>query len=136
MSNRYNTTKQSLPIAAWIIGICVAGCIVGFGVRFLMVKFSVHQGGTDIKKMELRLAQLNTNNEHLRSTIDKLTAHDELKKKRAVGFIKLRDISDERDVIHERRNDKRVAWKDGVSYIASREITPDKKSVAEAGGNR
>lgn len=135
MSNRYKTSRQSLPIAAWIIGCCVAACIVGFGVKFLMVKYTVFKGGKDIKTLEVRLARVLTENQGLQTEIAKSSALRALEAKHAAGFIKLRKISDEKDVIFEKRNDKRVAWKDGVAYVASNEAKPDKKPD-EAGGNR
>ncbi len=134
MSNRYKTSKQSLPITAWIIGCCVAACIVGFGVKFLMVKYAVFKGGKDIKELEGRLARLNTSNEALVVDFERLTNRKELEKKHAAGFIKLRKISDEKDVIFEKRNDKRVTWKDGVASVASRGDDAEIKPSVDSGG--
>ena len=136
MSNRYKTSRQSLPIAAWIIGCCVAACIVGFGIKFLMVKYTVFKGGKDIKELEVRLARLNTSNEDLRVAIAINSALKVLGDKHVAGFIKLRKIAEDKDVIFGNRNDKRVAWKDGVAYVASNETTSVKKPSADAGGTR
>ena len=118
MSNRYKSAKQSLPLTAWIIGFCVAACVVGFGVKFLMVKYQVFHGGKTVKEMEVRLSRLITSNEDLQAKVDMLTARPELKKKHAAGIIKLREISDEKDVIHSGRDDRRVEWKEGVATSA------------------
>lgn len=136
MSNRYKTSRQSLPIAAWIIGCCVAACIVGFGIKFLMVKYTVFKGGKDIKELEVRLSRLNTSNEALQVDIARYAAPTALAKKHGEGFIKLRKIAEDKDVIFGNRNDKRVAWKDGVAYVASNETTSVKKPSADAGGTR
>ncbi len=136
MSNRYKTTKQSLPIAAWVIGCCVAACFVGFGIKFLMVKYAVFNGGKTVKQMEVRLARLQISNEDLKAEVDGLTSLSKLERKQAEGTMKLRKISEEKDVIHVNRDDKLVAWKDGVSFVASREATPGKKPEDDAGGKR
>lgn len=136
MSNRYKTTKQSLPIAAWVIGCCVAACFVGFGVKFLMVKYSVFNGGKTVKQMEVRLARLQISNEDLKAEIDGLTSLAKLERKYADGTMKLRKIIEDKDVVHGNRNDKVVAWKDGVSFVASRETPPGKKLEETAGGSR
>jgi hypothetical protein len=134
MSNRYKTTKQSLPIAAWVIGCCVAACIVGFGVKFLMVKYQVFQGGRTVKEMEVRLSRLTIANEALESDIVKLTSGDKLKDLKKSGFIRLRDIVEERDVVRAGRDDKTLEWKDGVAVVASRQSATADKKGTDAGG--
>ncbi len=136
MSNRYKTTKQSLPIAAWVIGCCVAACFVGFGIKFLMVKYAVFNGGKTVKQMEVRLARLQISNEDLKAEIDGLTSLSKLERKQAEGTMKLRKIMEDKDVIYGNRNDKLVAWKDGVSFIASRDTPPGKKPADDTGGKR
>jgi hypothetical protein len=123
MSNRYKTTKQSLPIAAWIIGCCVAACIVGFGVKFLIVKYEVFQGGRTVKDKETRLSRLLIQNQALQSEIDQLTAGPKLKERYAngKGTIRLREIVEEKDVIRAGRDDKTLEWKDGVAVVANRQ---------------
>lgn len=135
MSNRYKTSRQSLPIAAWIIGCCVAACIVGFGIKFLMVKYTVFKGGKDIKELEVRLARINTSNDSLQVEIDQLIARPALEKRHKGGFITLVKINDDKDVVFGSRNDKRIAWKDGVAHVASNDAKPDKKPD-DAGGAR
>lgn len=131
MSNRYKTAKQSLPIAAWVIGCCVAACIVGFGIKFLMVKYQVFQGGRTVKDMETRLSRLVISNQALQSDFDRLTAGPVLKEKYANGFMRLREIKEEKDVIRAGRDDKTLEWKDGIAVVANRQA---KKS--DAGGTK
>ena len=133
MSNRYKTTKQSLPIAAWIIGCCVAACIVGFGIKFLMVKYQVFQGGRTVKDMETRLSRLVVENQALESDIVKLTSGESLKKKRSSTG--LRDIVEAKDVIHAGRDDKTIEWKDGMAVVAIRQ-EPAQGKKRDDGGSK
>ena len=119
MSNRYRTARQSLPLTAWIIGAAVAACVVGFGIKFLMVKYQIFQGGKTVKEMEVRLSRLITSNEDLQAKVDTLTARPELKKKHAAGYIKMREILDEKDVIHAGRDDRRLEWKGGTATLTA-----------------
>lgn len=138
MSNRYKPAKQSLPLIGWIIGCSVAACIVCFCIKFLMMKYQVFQGGKNVKELEVRLSRLRISNEDLQAKVDMLTARPELKKKHAAGIIKLREISDARDVIYSGREDRRVEWKEGVATLISGR--PDavvaKQSDDEDGGTR
>ncbi|MEK0447760.1 MAG: hypothetical protein RL088_28 [Verrucomicrobiota bacterium] len=138
MSNRYKTAKQSLPLTAWIIGAAVAACVVGFGVKFLMVKYQIFQGGRTVKEMEVRLSRLITSNEDLQAKVDTLTARPELKKKHAAGYLKMREIVEEKDVIHPGRDDRRVEWKSGVATLTNGRPaeTVAKKSEEDDGGTR
>jgi hypothetical protein len=119
MSNRYKPAKQSLPIFSWTIGLSVAACIVCFFIKFLLMKYQVFQGGKNVKELENRLSRLHISNEDLQAKVDMLTARPELKKKHAAGIIKLREISDAKDVIYSGREDRRVEWKEGVATLIS-----------------
>lgn len=134
--NRYKTAKQSLPILSWIIGCSVAACIVGFGIKFLMVKYQVFQGGKTVKDLEVQLARLNTSNDNLQAKIVKYTAGPELEKKHVAGYIKLRKIVDEKDVVRAGRDDKTVSWKSGVAVVESRQTASTRKADEPSGGNR
>jgi hypothetical protein len=121
MSNRYKTAKQSLPIAAWIIGCCVAACIVGFGVKFLIVKYEVFQGGRSVKDKETKLSRLVIENQALQSEFDQMTSGPVLKEKYGKGIMRLRPIIEEKDVVRAGRDDKTLEWKDGVAVVANRQ---------------
>ena len=121
MSNRYKTAKQSLPIAAWVIGCCVAACIVGFGIKFLMVKYQVFHGGRTVKNMETQLSRLVISNQALQAEIDQRTSGEHLKQRHKDRFFTLREIKEETDVIRAGRDDKTLEWKDGVAVVAARQ---------------
>ncbi len=119
MSNRYKPAKQSLPIIAIVIGVSFAACIVCFFAKFLLMKYQVFHGGKNVKELEVRLSRLRDSNDDLQSKVDMLTARPELKKKHTAGIIKLREISDAKDVIFSGREDRRVEWKEGVATLIS-----------------
>lgn len=135
MPNRYKTAKQSLPIAAWVIGCCVAACIVGFGLKFLTVKYQVFMGGKAVKEKEVRLSRLTTEIEGLQASIDRLSARPELMKKFNAGYLALRSIVETKDVVYLGRDDKHVEWKAGVAYVANRVPSSPGKND-EGGGSR
>lgn len=102
-----------------------------------MVKYQIFQGGRTVKEMEVRLSRLITSNEDLQAKVDTLAARPELKKKHVAGYIKMREISEDKDVIHAGRDDRRVEWKGGIATLTSgRPAEVATKNSDDDGGSR
>ncbi len=97
MANQHKHA-QAFPLAATLIGIAMAICVVSFFVKALLVRHQVVQGGDRIKHLERALAEVNAKNEAFLSKKNDLTSVPALRAAMASGFLKLQAI-DERFVI-------------------------------------
>jgi hypothetical protein len=82
------------PLAATIIWIAVAACVVTFFVKALLVRHQVMQDGERIKRLERQLAEINAKNESLQSKKYDLISVPALRKAMASGFLKLLPIDE------------------------------------------
>jgi hypothetical protein len=87
------------PLAATIIGIGIAVCVVSFFVKALLVRHQVVQDGERIKRLERQVAEVTAKNESLLAKKNELISVPALRLAMDRGFLKLQAI-DERFVIN------------------------------------
>jgi len=101
------------PLAATLIGIAMAVCVVSFFVKALLVRHQVIQDGERIKRLEHAVTEMNAKNESLLARKNELTSVDSLKNALRNDFLKLRKI-DERFVVNVTQPPPAVAVTTGV----------------------
>jgi len=101
------------PLAATLIGIAMAVCVVSFFVKALLVRHQVIQDGERIKRLERQLAEYNAKNESLQARKNELTSVGALQHALTNDFLKLRKI-DERFVVNVTQPRPTVAVTTGV----------------------
>ncbi len=91
---------QAIPLAYICIVLAILVCLGTFGVKILLLKQQVKQGGERLGRLRIELAKLNTGNESLRTRKEQLTSLPALKKAIAAGVIKLVPIDDKSPVVN------------------------------------
>ena len=85
---------QAIPLAYICIGLAILICAGTFGVKILLLKQQVKQGGERLGRLRKELTAVNTSNEALRTRKEQLTSLPALKKAIADGVIKLKPIEE------------------------------------------
>ena len=85
---------QAVPLAYICIVVAILICAGTFGVKILMLKQQLKQGGERLGKLRKELNAVNTSNESLRTKKEQLTSLPALKKAIADGVIKLKPIEE------------------------------------------
>ena len=85
---------QAVPIAYICIFVAVLICAATFGIRVLMLKQQLKQGGEQLAAMRKHINAANISNESLRTKKEQITSITALKKAIADGVIKLKPIED------------------------------------------
>ena len=85
---------QAVPIAYICIFVAVLICAATFGIRVLMLKQQLKQGGEQLAGLRKKINAANISNESLRTKKEQLTSITALKKAIADGVIKLKLIED------------------------------------------
>jgi hypothetical protein len=85
---------QAVPLVYICIGLAILICAGTLGIKILMLKQEIKQGGERLGKLRKELSAVNTSNESLRTRKEQLTSAPALKKAIADGVIKLRPIED------------------------------------------
>ena len=90
---------QAVPIAYICIVVSILICAGTFGVKILLLKQQLKQGGERLGRLRKELNEVTTSNESLHTRKNQLTSLPALKKAIADGVIKLKPI-DESLVVH------------------------------------
>ena len=85
---------QAVPLAYICIGLAILIYVGTFGIKILMLKQQVKQGGERLGRLRKELSTVNTSNEALRTKKEQLTSLPALKKAIADGVIKLKPIEE------------------------------------------
>ena len=85
---------QAFPVLYTFIGIAVAVCFVGLGIKALIVQQELKQGGERLKRLKKDLAELTIKNEGLLAKKDVLTSPPKLEALIRNGTLKLKPIDD------------------------------------------
>ena len=85
---------QAIPLAYICIALAILICAGTFGIKILMLKQQLKQGGERLAKIRRDLSAVNASNETLKSKREQLTSITALKKAIADGVIKLKPIDD------------------------------------------
>jgi hypothetical protein len=85
---------QAVPVAYICIALAILICAGTFGIKILMLKQQLKQGGERLGRIRKELGAVNTSNELLRTRKDQLTSLPALKKAIADGVIKLKPIEE------------------------------------------
>jgi hypothetical protein len=112
MANQHKHTPV-FPLAATLIGLGMAICVVSFFVKALLVRHQVMQDGERIKRLERSLAEVTAKNEAFLAKKNELISVPALKNAIASGFLKLQPI-DERYVRNVAQPRPAVAATTGV----------------------
>ena len=108
MPANHRPYARAIPLIYIVAAIAVLGCVGRLGIQTLMVKQQLKQGGERLNSQRKKLADLNTNNESLRTTKKLLTSIPALQKAIRAGVIKLQPI-DKRFVLNVPANRHVVA---------------------------
>ena len=85
---------QAVPLAYICIVVAILICAGTFGVKILLLKQQVKQGGERLARLRKELNAVTTSNESLRTKKEQLTSLPALKKAIADGVIKLKPIEE------------------------------------------
>ena len=85
---------QAVPLAYICIGLAILICAGTFGIKILMLKQQLKQGGERLGRLRKELNEVNTSNEALHTKKNTLTSLPALKKAIADGVIKLKPIDE------------------------------------------
>ena len=85
---------QAVPLAYICIGLAILICAGTFGIKILMLKQQLKQGGERLGRLRKELNEVNTSNEALHTKKNQLTSLPALKKAIADGVIKLKPIDE------------------------------------------
>ena len=94
MPNNRRRYEQAIPLAYICIVIAILICAGTFGIKVLMLKQQLKQGGERLGRLRKELNAVVTSNESLRTKKNQLTALPALKKAIADGVIKLKPIDE------------------------------------------
>jgi hypothetical protein len=105
---------QAIPVVYISIGIAVLICLGTFGIKTLLLKQQLKQGGERLSRLRKEISELNTSNQSLLTEKNRLTSVPALTKAIADGFfIKLKPI-DPRVVVNVRAGHHTVATTVGL----------------------
>ena len=96
--NRHRHQKNPLPVSAISLWLLIAGVALLGGMSWVYFKNQIHASGSEIKGLERELANLNTQNEVLRSKITERSSRTALRKRLNDGFIQMIPITQDRIV--------------------------------------
>ena len=94
MSDNKRRYAQAVPLAYICIVIAILVCAGTFGIKILMLKQQLKQGGERLGRLRKELNAVTTSNEALRTKKNQLTSLPALKKAIADGIIKLKPIEE------------------------------------------
>ncbi|MEO6788045.1 MAG: hypothetical protein ABI318_18115 [Chthoniobacteraceae bacterium] len=94
MPNNQRRYAQAVPLAYICIVVAILICAGTFGIKILMLKQQLKQGGERLGRIHKELSAVNTSNESLRTRKNQLTSLPALKKAIADGVIKLKPIEE------------------------------------------
>lgn len=94
MPHNQRRYAQAVPLAYICIVVAILICAGTFGIKILLLKQQLKQGGERLGKLRKELNAVNTSNEALRTKKDQLTSLPALKKAIADGVIKLKPIEE------------------------------------------
>ena len=98
MAQNRKKHANKLPVATltkWVIAAFFFGVV---GLSYVYLKNQLHSTSDEIKVLECKLAELNTQNELLRGNISALSSRSVLQRHLKEGFIKMIPVSDDRIV--------------------------------------
>lgn len=106
-TNRRRHTNN-VPVAGLLRWGILAIFFVVTGLGYLHFKNGMHATGNEIKALERQLAEINTQNEMVRSKISHLSSRSQLQKRLSEGFIRMTPITDDR-IVRIGSNRNRIA---------------------------
>ena len=96
--NRHRHNRNPIPVPALSLWLLVAVLALMGGMTWVYLKNQIHAGGREIKGLERQLADLNTQNDVLRSKITERSSRTALRRRLNDGFIKMIPITQDRIV--------------------------------------